>query len=147
MVSNGEILDYGTAGAVNQSMLVEQRTYVLHTEVKLAEYLEAYSTIGLPVQRRVLGGFLGYFVTEFGVQNELNHFWAYRDLEDRRARRARLAAEPEWQRCLAIIRPWIRSMQNRIMYPTAFSPVRTLPVAPVPGETGTALVRDQPAPL
>lgn len=132
--------DYATTGAVDQSMLVEQRTYVLHTEAKLSEYLGAYETIGLPVQREVLGGFLGYFVTEFGVQNELNHFWAYRDLEDRRVRRAKLALEPEWQRCLRIIRPWIMTMQNRIMYPTTFSPIRTLPVGPMPGDRGTAFL-------
>ncbi|MFF1969732.1 NIPSNAP family protein [Streptomyces sp. NPDC058232] len=42
-------------------------------------------SIGLPVQKPILGGFFGYFVTEFGTQNELNHFWVYRDLEDRRS--------------------------------------------------------------
>lgn len=109
-------------------MIFEQRTYVLHTGASLAEYLEAYETIGLPAQRRVLGSLVGYFVTEFGRQNELNHFWAYPDLETRRERRARLAQEPEWQRCLGIIRPMIMTMENRIMYPTSFSPIRDLPI-------------------
>ncbi|MEU6370383.1 NIPSNAP family protein [Streptomyces sp. NPDC046931] len=110
-------------------MIVEQRTYVLHTGVKLSEYLDAYENIGLPVQKPVLGGFLGYFVTEFGTQNELNHFWAYSDLEDRRSRRARLAENERWQECLSIIRPMIMTMSNKIMYPTSFSPIRSLPVA------------------
>lgn len=109
-------------------MIVEQRTYVLHTEASMAAYLKAYSTIGLPAQKPILGGFLGYFLTEFGTQNEINHFWAYTDLEDRRERRARLAQDPEWQRCLGIIRPMIMTMENRIMYPTDFSPIRSLPV-------------------
>ncbi len=109
-------------------MIVEQRTYVLHTGARLNEYLEAYESIGLPAQKPILGGFLGYFVTEFGRQNELNHFWAYADLEDRRTRRAELAKNAQWQECLAIIRPMIMTMENRIMYPTSFSPIRTLPV-------------------
>jgi hypothetical protein len=109
-------------------LIVEQRTYVLHTEARMADYLEAYSSIGLPAQKPILGGFLGYFLTEFGTQNEINHFWAYADLEDRRERRERLAKDPEWQRCLGIIRPLIMTMQNRIMYPTEFSPIRALPV-------------------
>lgn len=117
-------------------MLVEERTYVLHTEVRLAEYLEAYETTGLPRQKEILGGFLGYFVTEFGVQNQLTHFWAYENLEQRRERRARLAEDPEWQKSMAIIRPMIRTMENKIMYPTGFSPIRTLPVAS--SDEGTA---------
>lgn len=116
-------------------MIVEQRTYVLHTGASLAEYLDAYENIGLPVQKPILGGFLGYFVTEFGTQNELNHFWAYADLEDRRARRAELAEDARWQKCLAIIRPMIMTMQNKIMYPTSFSPIRTLPVTATDDDT------------
>ena len=107
-------------------MLVEQRTYVLHSHHTVEDYFAAYET-GLPVQEEILGGFLGYFVTEFGTQNELTHLWAYRDLEDRRVRRARLAEVPEWQECSRILRPMIRTMQNKIMYPTRFSPIRTLP--------------------
>ena len=109
-------------------MIVEERTYVLHTGVKLSDYLKAYEEIGLPVQRKVLGGFLGYFFTEFGVLNQLTHLWAYSDLEDRRERRARLAENEEWLSCLEIVRPMIMTMENKIMYPVDFSPIRTLPV-------------------
>jgi len=118
-------------------MLVEQRTYVLVTSASLREYLHHYETIGLPVQKPILGGFLGYFVTEFGVQNQLVHLWAYADLEDRRRRREELAANEQWQRCLAIIRPMIMTMENKVMYPTSFSPIRSLPVQT--GEEHTAL--------
>jgi hypothetical protein len=122
-------------------MIVEQRTYVLHTGASLNEYLEAYENIGLPAQKPILGGFLGYFVTEFGRQNELNHFWAYKDLEDRKTRRAELAKSTQWQECLGVIRPMIMTMENRIMYPTSFSPIRTLPVATT--ETHTAFSPNQ----
>ncbi|ASR36750.1 hypothetical protein BAY61_19070 [Prauserella marina] len=126
-------------------MLVEQRTYVLHTGVKLADYLDAYENIGLPAQRPILGGFLGYFVTEFGTQNELTHLWAYADLEDRRRRRATLAGDEQWQSCLEIIRPMIMTMRNKIMYPTSFSPIRTLPVTG--GDADTAFtMTPHPAP-
>ncbi|MEV1176632.1 NIPSNAP family protein [Nonomuraea sp. NPDC049784] len=116
-------------------MIVEQRTYVLHTSASMADYLEAYETIGLPAQKPILGGFLGYFTTEFGRQNELTHFWAYADLEDRRRRRAELAANEQWQKCLAIIRPMIMTMENKIMYPTSFSPIRSLPVRVADADT------------
>lgn len=113
---------------IDYSAVVEERTYVLHTGASLTEYLQAYESIGLPAQKPILGGFLGYFVTELGTQNQLVHLWMYSDLEERRRRRAQLAADPQWQRCLSIIRPMIMTMENRIMYPTRFSPVRSLPV-------------------
>ncbi|CAO3436953.1 NIPSNAP family protein [Azospirillum doebereinerae] len=118
-------------------MVVEERTYVLHTGVSMADYLRIYETEGLPAQKPILGGFLGYFVTEFGTQNQLVHLWAYADLEDRRARRAELAKNAQWQGCLAKIRPMILSMENRILYPTSFSPIRSLPVQT--GQADTAL--------
>jgi hypothetical protein len=105
-------------------MVVEQRTYVLHTHVSMAEYLRIYETEGLVVQKPILGGFLGYFTTEFGTQNQLVHLWGYADLEDRRRRRAELAANAQWQACLAKIRPMIMTMTNQIMYPTSFSPIQ-----------------------
>jgi len=105
------------------AVIVEERMYVLHTEVDVREYFRIYESEGLPVQREILGGFLGYFTTEFGVQNQLVHLWAYPDLEERRKRRARLAEQPQWQACIAKIRPMIRTMENRIMVPTAFSPL------------------------
>lgn len=103
-------------------MIVEERIYVLHTHAVMADYLRIYSTEGLPLQKEILGGFLGYFTTEFGTQNQLVHFWAYDTLEERRIRRARLAQQPGWQACLAQIRPMIMTMENRILVPTAFSP-------------------------
>lgn len=111
-------------------MLIEQRTYVLHASTNLQEYLDCYEHVGLAVQKPILGGFLGYFVTELGPQNELVHLWAYRDLEDRRRRREELAANAQWQECLKVIRPMILTMENKIMYPTSFSPIRSLPVSP-----------------
>jgi hypothetical protein len=104
-------------------VVVEERTYVLHTAASLQDYLTIYETEGLPVQKPILGGFLGYFTTEFGTQNQLVHLWSYSDLEDRRRRRAELAKNARWQGCLQKIRPMILTMENRIMYPTRFSPI------------------------
>lgn len=120
---------------IDHSVVIEERTYVLHTGASLSEYLTAYEEIGLPAQRPILGGFLGYFVTELGVQNQLVHLWMYRDLEDRRVRRTELAQSAQWQDCLRIIRPMIMSMENKIMYPTTFSPIRALPVDDIHSET------------
>lgn len=111
-------------------MIVEERIYVLHTWVDMNEYLEIYEREGLSVQRPILGGFLGYFRTEVGTQNQLVHLWGYSSADDRERRRAILAANPQWLACLKKIRPMIMTMENRIMYPVSFSPIRTLPEQP-----------------
>lgn len=109
-------------------MFIEHRMYVLHTGIKLNEFLDAYETIGLPVQKRILGGFLGYFVSDIGKLNQVMHLWAYDSLDERDRRRIQLHFDPEWLRCLDIIRPMISTMENAIYKPTSFSPIRTLPV-------------------
>lgn len=111
-------------------MLLEQRTYDISPGVPMKEFLDNYERLGLPTQKRLLGGFMGYFTTEFGTQNQIRHFWAYADLEDRRRRRAALAADAEWQACIEVVRPMIIRWDNTIMYPTSFSPIRELPVRP-----------------
>lgn len=113
----------------SEPMIVEERIYVLHTWAEMSEYLQIYENEGLPAQRPILGGFLGYFTTELGTQNQLIHLWGYESLDDRARRRALLAADPQWQACLKKIRPMIMTMENRIMYPTSFSPLRSLPAA------------------
>lgn len=108
---------------LENKMVIEERIYVLHTWASLREYLDVYEHEGLTVQIPILGGFLGYFVTEFGRQNQLVHLWGYNNLEDRKQRREQLALNEQWQSCLKKIRPMIRTMENRIMYPTNFSPI------------------------
>lgn len=110
-------------------MIVEERMYVLHAHAGVAEYLRVYESEGLPVQVPILGACLGYFVTEFGTQNQLVHLWGFADLEERRRRREVLAADPRWQACVAKLRPMILTMENRILVPTRFSPMRELPAA------------------
>lgn len=116
-------------------MLVEQRTYDISPGTPMTEFLETYEKVGLPSQKRILKGFLGYFVTEFGTQNQVNHFWVFKDLEDRRLKRAELANDPKWQECIAVVRPMIIRWENKIMYPTSFSPIQSLPVSGAPEYT------------
>ena len=104
-------------------MIVEERIYVLHCDASMAEFLRIYEAEGLEVQTATLGNMLGYFTTEIGVQNQLVHLWGYSDLEDRRVRRAKLLGNPRWQACMTKVKPMIRTMENRILLPTRFSPI------------------------
>lgn len=96
-------------------MLIEERCYVLHSDRTCAEYLEIFHREGLDLQRNILGGLLGYFVTEVGELNAIVSLWEYPSFEERHRRRADLARSPQWQGYLTKVRPMIKSMNNRIM--------------------------------
>jgi hypothetical protein len=104
-------------------MIVEERLYRIATG-RLPEYLKHYEEKGLEVQRRILGNLIGYFTTEVGPLSTLVHLWGYADLNDRAVRRATLAQEPLWQEYLRLCTPLIETMENRILVPTSFSPLR-----------------------
>jgi len=108
-------------------MLIEERCYVIKPEYTTAAYLQVYKTTGaLELQKRILGNMLGYFTTEVGELNALVHLWGYDSFEERARRRTLLGAEVSWQDYLKKIRPMLQSMNNRLLVPTDFSPIRTL---------------------
>ena len=102
-------------------MIVEERIYDLHPG-KLAEYKRLVETEGIAIQRPILGRLIGYFHTEIGELNQIVHLWAYDDLEDRAARRAKLFADPRWQELARRLTPLCRRQHNKILLPFAFSP-------------------------
>ncbi|HSI39520.1 MAG TPA: NIPSNAP family protein [Xanthobacteraceae bacterium] len=103
-------------------MLYEMRTYRLKTGTVPA-YVKLVAEEGIAIQQAHLGTLVGYFTGEIGPLNEIVHIWAYQSLDDRAARRARLAADPAWQAFLPKIQALIEVMENKILLPTAFSPL------------------------
>lgn len=96
-------------------MLIEERCYVLNGTATPPQFLDAYRRLGQEVQTRTLGGLMGYFVTEVGELNAIVSLWKYTSFEDRAARRAQLAADPQWQAYLEEVRPMLKTMNNRLM--------------------------------
>ena len=104
-------------------MIVEQRTYTLHPG-KVAEMVRLYGSEGLPLQQKYLGRFIGYFTAETGNLNQVVFLWGFDSVDDRAARRARMAQDPAWQAYLQKVLPLIVTQENRLMTPTDFSPIR-----------------------
>jgi hypothetical protein len=63
-------------------------------------------------------------VRERGNVNEIVHMWGYTDLADRTKRRAAMAADPAWQAYLQKSREYMKTMNNKILVPTTFSPTK-----------------------
>jgi len=104
-------------------MIVEERIYTLHPG-KVPEMVKLYGEEGLALQQKYLGKFLGYFTCETGNLNQVVFLWGYDSLDDRAARRDRMAKDPEWQAYLKKVVPLLQKQENKLLRPTAFSPIR-----------------------
>ena len=103
-------------------MYIEIRTYRLQNGT-VPQYLKVMGDIGIAIQKKHLGDLIGYFSSEIGPISEIVHIWGFDSLDDRQERRARLAADPEWQAFLPKIHDLIVTAENKIMKPASFSPV------------------------
>lgn len=105
-------------------MIVEERIYSLHIGAVPA-YLKQYEEEGLAIQRPILGRMVGYFSTDIGPLHQIVHMWAYKDLQERSERRARLMADPRWKEYAVKTRPFQIKQENKILIPAPFSPWAT----------------------
>jgi hypothetical protein len=104
-------------------MIVEERIYRIRMG-RMPDYLKLVREEGLAIQQPILGHLVGYFRTEVGPLNHVVHLWAYADLADRMRRRQQLADDPRWQAFIPKLGETIEGMENRILVPTDFSPLK-----------------------
>ena len=104
-------------------MIVEQRDYHVFTG-KLNELVRLYEEEGIAIQQEILGGLIGVFTTDIGALSTYTSMWGYDSFAEREQRRLRLQADERWRGFLGRLQPLIHTQQNRILLPTAFSPIR-----------------------
>lgn len=104
-------------------MIIDERSYTT-LPGKVKAFLEVYERLARPIQWPILGEPIGFFVTEVGTLNQVVHLWRYDSMADREQRRAKLAVAPGWSNYLDTATPLLLKMENRILVPTAFSPLK-----------------------
>jgi NIPSNAP len=104
-------------------VIVEQRDYHVITG-KLNELVKLYETEGIELQQSYLGNLIGVFTTDIGALSTYTSMWGYESFAAREERRAKLQADDRWTAFLGKIQPLIHTQNNRILIPTAFSPIR-----------------------
>jgi hypothetical protein len=104
-------------------MIIEHRVYKLYPG-KVPEFLRLYETSGLEIHKRILGNLLGYFTSVSGKLNHVVHLWGFEDYEDRARRRAELAANEDWKKCVVTLTPLLIEQESWLLAPTSFSPIR-----------------------
>lgn len=105
-------------------MLVDHRTYTVRPGT-MARQLALYEQYGFKPQSRHLGQPVAYLVTESGEVNTYVHIWAYKDAADRAAKRAAMAADPEWQVYLQKTGEagYLIAQRNNLMNDVPFAPI------------------------
>jgi hypothetical protein len=104
-------------------VIVEQRDYHVFTG-KLNELVRLYADEGIAIQQEILGGLVAVFTTDVGALSTYTSLWRYESFDEREKRRALLQRDERWQQFLGKIQPLIHTQQNRILVPTAFSPLQ-----------------------
>ena len=102
-------------------MIVEERCYTLKPGT-VALYYQDYDPRGLRIQRRILGNLIGYFHTRSASSIRWCICGATNRL--RSVSGGVLAADTEWQNYLKQSPDIIVKMENRILVPAPFSPIK-----------------------
>ncbi|OLC17890.1 MAG: NIPSNAP family protein [Candidatus Rokubacteria bacterium 13_1_40CM_69_27] len=89
---------------------------------KVAEWLGHFKAI-MPVREKYSKN-VGLWQTEMGQLNEAVHLWAYRDLNERAAVRAKALQDPQWQAFIGKATPLLVEMRSVVLNPVPFSPLK-----------------------
>ncbi len=89
---------------------------------RAGEWLGHFKAI-MPVREKYSKN-VGLWQTEMGALNEVVHLWAYHDLNDRAAVRAKVMQDPEWQAFLGKATPILFEMKSIILNPSPHSPMK-----------------------
>ena len=103
-------------------MILEERDYHI-VPGRMAEFISTYEKLGLKIQKDILGGFVGHFVTDIGELNHVVSMWRYESIFEREERRARMLNHPAWNLYLNAVKGMIERQNVRILKPTAISPM------------------------
>jgi NIPSNAP protein len=99
----------------------ELRWYRAHPG-RLGDWIREFKAI-MPTREKYSKN-VGVWQTEMGQLNEAVHLWAYRDLNDRAATRAKVLQDPEWQGFLGRSAPLLVDMKSVVLIPAPSSPMK-----------------------
>jgi hypothetical protein len=102
------------------TVIYEMRTYRVQPG-KAGEFLKFYEQNGLAVIARY-ARLAGCWTTESGTLNSVVFLWRYDGYGQRSDQRAKLAADPEWQRFVPTLLPWLVHQESVFLAPAPFSP-------------------------
>jgi len=99
--------------------VLDFRVYTAH-HGKLPEFLAVYRDMALHLQLKYLGNCVGWYQSDIGGLNQVLHMWGYKDMGERQAKRAEMAADPLWGDYLKRGTPLLQRMDVQLLVNAPF---------------------------
>jgi hypothetical protein len=99
---------------VLEKPVVDLRIYTIKPR-GMAEFLDVFDRLAMPIQLRYLGPPLGFYASDIGPQNQVVHLWGYDSLADYDRRRTARDADPDWPAYLHASAHLILAQENRFI--------------------------------
>ncbi|CAK7037767.1 NIPSNAP family protein [Kerstersia gyiorum] len=99
---------------MNRKPLIDHRTYTIAPR-KMAEFLEVFDRLAMPVLQRTLGQPIGFYTSHVGALNQVVHLWAYEDLADYERRSQARDSDPDFPAYLQASGHLIVAQENRLL--------------------------------
>jgi hypothetical protein len=108
-----------------ESAIVDLRVYTIRLR-KMAEFIEVFDRLAMPVQLKYLGVPLGMFSSAVGSLNQVVHLWGFDDMGEFERRHAARDRDPDWPAYLLASENLITAQENRLIRRIELASLRTI---------------------
>jgi hypothetical protein len=108
-----------------ESAIVDLRIYTIRLR-KMAEFIEVFDHLAMPVQLKYLGVPLGMFSSAVGPLNQVVHLWSFDDMGEFERRHAARDRDPDWPAYLQASENLITAQENRLIRRIELASLRTI---------------------
>ena len=98
----------------NDKAIVDVRTYTIRLR-GLAEFLDVFDRLAMPVQLKYLGPPLGIFTSAVGALNQVVHLWDFDNMGEFKSRHAARDLDLDWPAYLQASAHLITAQENRLV--------------------------------
>lgn len=94
--------------------LIDHRIYTIQPR-KMAQFLECFDRLAMPVLLQTLGKPVGFYMSHVGPLNQIVHLWAYEDMADYERRCNARDTHPDFPVYLKSTEGLIVSQEDRLI--------------------------------
>jgi NIPSNAP len=97
-----------------QAEIVDLRVYSIRLR-KMADFVDVFDRLAMPVQLKYLGQPLGIFSSAVGQLNQVVHLWGFSDMGEFEQRHSARDKDPDWPVYLKASEHLITAQENRLI--------------------------------
>jgi hypothetical protein len=97
-----------------EAEIVDLRVYTIRLR-KMAEFIDVFDRLAMPVQLKYLGRPLGMYSSAVGSLNQNVHLWGFSDMGEFERRHSARDRDPDWPAYLRASEHLITEQENRLI--------------------------------